>query len=164
MSTRYLSTKIRTTLSQMGRADASNGGAQFVMGNSFNTSSIEVVSLVYSHNSGVRCKGMGNTFLRAYNLRKILDVLHLELDNPYMSNDFGQCYSLEYVHIKSNGKDILLPDSSLLAEESLLYMINNAGTATITITLHATAYARAIADADVQAALQSKTNVSLASA
>jgi hypothetical protein len=48
--------------------------------------------------------------------------------------------------------------------ESIEYMITNAKTATITITLHATAYAAAQSDAGVQAALTAKPNVSLASA
>lgn len=54
--------------------------------------------------------------------------------------------------------------SPLLSTASVAYLINHAGTAAITITLHATAYARAIADADVQAALAAHTNVTLASA
>lgn len=48
--------------------------------------------------------------------------------------------------------------------ESVAYLIENAGTSVITITLHPTAYARAIADASVQAALEAHTNVTLASA
>lgn len=46
----------------------------------------------------------------------------------------------------------------------LAYIITNAGTATITITVHANVYTAAQSDAGVQAALAAKTNVSLASA
>ena len=52
-----------------------------------------------------------------------------------------------------------------LSCKSVLYMINNeAATSAITITLHADVYNRCMANADILAALQAHTNVSLASA
>ena len=77
---------------------------------------------------------------------------------------FDSCYCLERIFLRGANQSISMKNSPRLTAASVAYMITNAGTATITITLHATAYARAIADASVQAALQSKTNVSLASA
>lgn len=53
----------------------------------------------------------------------------------------------------------------LLLLESLFYMIDNkAATSPITITLHADVYNRCMANADILAALQVHTNISLASA
>ena len=80
------------------------------------------------------------------------------------SNTFLNCYSLETLSIKSLNANISFEQSSLLTPASVAYMINNAGTATFTITLHATAYAAANADAAVTAALAAHTNVTLASA
>ena len=77
---------------------------------------------------------------------------------------FYAAYSLESIQVKGLKTNMSFGRSSRLTAASVAYMINNAGTAAFTITLHATAYARAIADADVQAALAAKTNVTLASA
>lgn len=58
-----------------------------------------------------------------------------------------------------------IPQSLNLSSKSILYMITNeAATSAITITLHADAYSRAMADAEILAALETHTNVSLASA
>lgn len=77
---------------------------------------------------------------------------------------FKGCVCLESLKLKNLNKSIDFSNSLRLSTESIVYMINNTGTSTLTITLHPTAYARAIADSDVQAALQAHTNVSLASA
>ena len=56
-------------------------------------------------------------------------------------------------------------DSPLLSNESILFLINHeAATSAITITLHPDVYARVMANADILAALETHTNVSLASA
>lgn len=56
-------------------------------------------------------------------------------------------------------------DCPHLSVKSVLYAINNEkATSPITITLHPDAYARAMADADILAALEQHTNISLASA
>lgn len=55
--------------------------------------------------------------------------------------------------------------SPVLSIKSVLYMINNEkATSPITITLHADVYNRCMANADILAALEAHTNVSLASA
>ena len=52
-----------------------------------------------------------------------------------------------------------------LSVKSVLYMINNErSTSAITITLHADVYNRCMANADILAALETHTNISLASA
>ena len=55
--------------------------------------------------------------------------------------------------------------SNMLSVKSVLYMINNeAATEPITITLHADVYNSCMANADILAALEQHTNISLASA
>ena len=52
-----------------------------------------------------------------------------------------------------------------LTIKSVLYMINNeAATSPITITLHSDVYNRCMANTDILAALETHTNISLASA
>lgn len=72
---------------------------------------------------------------------------------------------LETVRIVQLASNLKMDTCSNLTSKSILYMINNeAATSAITITLHADAYARAMANADILAALETHTNVSLASA
>ena len=60
--------------------------------------------------------------------------------------------------------NLLIPSPNLSCK-SVLYMINNeAATSSITITLHANVYNRCMANADILAALEAHTNISLASA
>lgn len=99
----------------------------------------------------------GCTYLKRVEL---LDIA----SSTNMSRAINNCYSLEYLRLNKLSASVEIKQSPRLSAESVAYLITNAGTATITITLHATAYARATADASVRAALQSKTNVSLASA
>ena len=166
---RYLSSYIpvRTTMQMMGGASDSSGGAMFELGNAFNLSNVEKVVFVRA-NSGIRVKSGGNMFRNAQKLRSIVNYMRYDLDNPYLSGDFVGCYSLEDVRIRSNGKNIELPDSSLLSEASLLYMINNAGTNAFTITLHASVYDKCQSGgewySDISTALAAHTNVSLARA
>lgn len=73
--------------------------------------------------------------------------------------------NLKGIKIVSLSKSIDFKAVPNLSIKSVLYMINNeAATAPITITLHADVYNRCMANADILAALQAHTNVSLASA
>ena len=147
---RYLSSSLRTNLAIMGNASYNNGGSGFQLGNCFNNAKIEVVRINSNNNtqlgSGVAPASMGTTFRAAKYLKVILSPIRI--DNPYMSNDFVGCYSLETVYIGTKGtKSLSFPDSSRLTLASVVYMVDNsAPTSAITITLHATAYARCVAD------------------
>lgn len=77
---------------------------------------------------------------------------------------FDGCKSLKKAYLRGLKLSVSFPNSPLLTTESILYMINNAQSATITITLHASAYARAMADESILAALEAHTNISLAQA
>ena len=77
----------------------------------------------------------------------MLPIFRLDYDSPYMSNDFKNCYSLEYVHIITKTKSIDLGQSSLIPLENVVYLVQNSTpTQAITVTLHATAFARCQAD------------------
>lgn len=81
------------------------------------------------------------------------------------SNAFKDCYSLETLFLKGIKVGINFRWSPNLSKESILYLINNeAATSSIAITLHQTAYNMATNDIDIQTALQSHTNISLAQA
>lgn len=110
-------------------------------------------------------KGTSLFMTNNHSVKSVYGVIDLENVANINAGFFQNCESLERIKlygIKVNLSS--LAGSPRLTAESVAFAINNAGTATVIITLHATAYARAIADADVQAALQAHTNVSLASA
>lgn len=93
---------------------------------------------------------------------KIVSVNAEKIDD--ISGCFRNCVSLQNAFLSKLKLSVSFDNSPLLTTESILYMINNAQSATITITLHKTAYARAMADAQIQAALEAHTNISLAQA
>lgn len=97
-------------------------------------------------------------------LREILPGIDCGKITSYIDT-FDFCSSLVTVKLFKLKADISFAESPLLSKDSILYMIqNSAATSAITITLHPTAYAMAMADSEIQAALESKTYVSLASA
>jgi len=97
-----------------------------------------------------------------YKVIGILDASSYTTENQ--SRVFHYCTELKYVKIRNLKVSIILPTAPALSAESIAYMINNAQSNAITITLHADAYTRAMADSAVQTALATKTNVTLASA
>ena len=99
------------------------------------------------------------------NCPRLRDVLYINLINNSKTYTFKGFNSLTtFLGIKMKG-NFSFKDSPLLSNESILFLINNeVATSAITITLHPDAYARAMANADILAALETHTNVSLASA
>ena len=77
---------------------------------------------------------------------------------------FSACNGARNIFVKGLNKSLSLSSMSALTKESLLYIINNAKTSEITITLSAYSYTKYSADADIIAALANKSNISLASA
>ena len=105
---------------------------------------------------------MGGAFANCFNLAHI-GLLSSDISTNYSSTFYGdnKLITIKLSRISSN---IQIP-SPKLSIKSVLYMINNeAATSAITITLHADVYNRCMANADILAALQAHTNVSLASA
>ena len=103
------------------------------------------------------------TFSRATSLKRI-DASVIGNNSTVANTNFSYCPSLEYIKIVNLNYNLSISNSPNLTPECVADIVSRAGGNTITITLHPTAYARAMADADVQAALATKTNVSLASA
>ena len=78
---------------------------------------------------------------------------------------FELVQNLKTIKLAQIKTDCQIKLASNLSSKSILYMIQNeAATSAITITLHPDAYARAMANADILAALEQHTNISLASA
>lgn len=92
-------------------------------------------------------------------LRKILGIIDVS-KTSYFSECFTGCVALEEVYLKGLKGSISF-SSSPLKKPCLLYMINNAGTATISMTLRPDTLAWASTDPEVQAALANKPNVTL---
>ena len=105
---------------------------------------------------------MDYCFYRCNALRSILGSI--KCTNASFTEAFRGCELLTNIKLLNVSKDISFADSPYLSKESLLYLINNAGTSTFTITLHADTYAWASVDEDIQAALAEKTNITLQSA
>lgn len=99
-------------------------------------------------------------FYNCKKLRKILGPIDVS-KTSYFAECFTGCAALEEVYLKGLKGSISFSSSPKLNKTSLLYAINNAGTAAITITLHADTLAWVSTDADVQAALANKTNVTI---
>jgi hypothetical protein len=141
-------------------------GSHFVAAPSYglfsNANWLESVTMgdILGHNI-TKLNSASYTFYAA-RLRKVFGIVDWSSLTSTV-NPFGGAFSLEDIQLKGLKASVSLIASAHLTAASVAYMINNAGTATFTITLHATAYARATADADVQAALAAHTNVTLAS-
>lgn len=80
------------------------------------------------------------------------------------AGSFRKVGALKYINLKGLNANIDLSGASNLSMTSIVYAVTNAGTASFTITLAPAVYAAAMADADVQAALAAKSNVTLADA
>lgn len=112
----------------------------------------------------------GESFDRVFygcgKLKRIVGTLNFNYTSKKnMDGSFDGCAKLEEVSIMGLYFNVSFAQSPNLSKDSILYMVqNSAATTSITITLHPTAYAMAVADTDIQAALQEKTNVSLAQA
>ena len=141
-----------------------------------NEPNLEVL-MFQSSGTGCNASGLNYAFRKCPRLKRIAgqqkigttieDVdfyLYVNSVTSTPNNAFIELPNLESVFINSLRVSISLADSPKLLPKCVAYMVSNASTATITITLHATAYARATADPAVQAALAAHTNVTLASA
>lgn len=121
----------------------------------------QYIEIIRFTNTELQIKNIDYAFYECVNLRYIYPVLSVRYCSSFTSTFFS-CYKLTGVKIKYLHSNIDFKSCRLLNIESIIYMIENATDATITITLHPEAYERAIADEGVQTALANKTNVSLA--
>lgn len=119
----------------------------------------ESPSFLYGANSN----NFGNSFGNNNTVKSIIGPFNVDNGGTLFYPN-ASCPKLETFYMRGLKANLSLSGMPSLTAATVEYMISNAGTATITITLHATAYARAIADSGVQTALASKTNVTLAQA
>lgn len=106
-----------------------------------------------------------NSFELRYcaSLQEVRDILDFS-SRTYNFDFGGTTTNLKEIRLKGVKSNIRATYQSLLSKESVLYMIQNVGSASIVITLHATVYDALSVDSDIIAALNSKPNVTLASA
>lgn len=112
----------------------------------------------------IQSSGENNIFYKADMLIHSLTPITLK---SKIDNNFGlsSCSSIVTIKIKGIGDNLIIAKTPVLSMKSVLYMINNEkATSPITITLHADVYNRCMANADILAALEVHTNISLASA
>lgn len=96
-------------------------------------------------------------------LRRIIGDIDVSAISSF-NHAFEGCGNLRDISLKGLNAGVDFSGTPNLSMTSLEYAITNAGTATLTITLAPAVYAAAMADADVQAALAAKPNVTLADA
>lgn len=111
----------------------------------------------------IRLSQMTYTFMHCPKLAKIFNILDVSAVSSF-NHVFVECSNLRDISLKGLNANIDLSGAPNLSMTSIAYAVTNAGTATLTITLAPAVYAAAMADADVQAALTSKPNVTLADA
>lgn len=136
------------------------GGYGLTLTNStFGRSNIEVLNISsFLHSKDI------SYFLTYTPIKYIIGILRIER-NTKVTGAFDNCQELRVISLAGLGNSISFSSSSLLSIKSVLYMINNEkATAPITITLHADVYNKCMANADILAALETHTNISLASA
>lgn len=135
---------------------------------------INISSMFYSSNFLEIPMAVNNTIMKfsgqcslLFAKCKNLKYIRIKLKFDSLKNNqnmFKLCSSLEEVLCQTNSS-LYFNDCPKLSIESVLYMINNEfATSPITITLHADVYNRCMANADILAALETHTNISLASA
>ena len=99
---------------------------------------------------------------RCYRCKEILYLNMKNCTNPWFFDKFYALITFLVINMRASFN---LSNSPLLSNESILFLISHEiSTSTITLTLHPDAYSRAMADADILAALEQHTNISLASA
>ncbi len=111
----------------------------------------------------IRLSQMVYSFMHCPKLAKIFNTLDVSAVSSF-NNVFVACNNLRDISLKGLKANIDWSGAPRLSMTSIAYAITNAGTASFTITLAPAVYAAAMADADVQAALAAKPNVTLAEA
>ena len=103
-------------------------------------------------------------FLTNSHIKYIIGDLKIER-TTIVTGAFENCPELRVISLRDLGNSISFSSSPLLSIKSVLLMINNeSAISAITITLHVDVYNKCMANADILAALQAHTNISLASA
>lgn len=129
----------------------------------FNTTVYQCKNLVVVMLPNIKFNQIVASFSHCPLLTKIINILDVSAISSF-NNVFVRCNNLRDISLKGLNADINLSGAPKLSMTSIAYAVTNAGTASFTITLAPEVYAAAMADADVQAALAAKPNVTLADA
>lgn len=128
------------------------------------TSGLEVLYFGYSDTYPPKPTNLG-AIIRGASSMYIIYCLFNCINMTNIGSVADAATELKYMWLKNLKLSVKLNYCPKFANCCILYMIENeAATSPITITLHADAYNRCMANADILAALQAHTNVSLASA
>ena len=113
--------------------------------------------------STMSTNNMGYAFNYCARLCRVIGTIDVSNVSSF-NNTFVECPNLRYINLYGLNTNVNFSGDGKLSLESLIFMITNAGTATLTITLASAVYTAAMADSAVQAALAAKPNVTLANA
>lgn len=139
-----------------------NGGSQEVLNGYRCAQGNNILKVMLLCNNTLANKSIVCRVPDIFALIYCVHILGVFANNESIS--FGLAHYLETLRL-CPFYNVRLNDSSNLSVKSVLYMINNeAATSPITITLHKTVYDRCMANDTIKAALETHTNVSLASA
>lgn len=129
----------------------------------FNTTMNICNKLVAVMLPNIRLTQMVYTFMYCPKLAKIFNILDVSAVSSF-NRVFVECGDLRDISLRGLNANIDFSGAPNLSMTSIKYAVTNASPATLTITLASAVYAAAMADADVQAALASKPNITLADA
>ncbi len=155
---------VRTNLLRVGMP---NPTIQSITSFAYQNKVVEVITLntTNTYEALVMSNTFNSWFYQCSALKEIYGRLEASSSGVAFNNCFADCAKLSRVRLRRLKQDVSFADSPLLDKESLLYMINeSAATSPIVITLHADVYAWASTDSDVQTALATKPNATIASA
>lgn len=148
---------IRTNLNYNGGSQETIAGSRLTQGNT----ALQIALFTNNMREGIATA----TLFKASQFHNIYQYHILGVFYSYPLVDFSNSTHLISLKLTALDGSAIFKDASNLSMKSVLYMINHeAATSAITITLHADVYNRCMANADILAALQAHTNVSLASA
>lgn len=116
----------------------------------------------YKTNTGIVNIQGNNAYMFAFSKKLKYIYGNLNFINLISNTLFRYCLDLRIIFVKNLSSSISFKYSPKLSKHCVRYMIENASSSVITITLHPKAYEMAVADEGVQTALANKTNVSLA--
>lgn len=155
----YLSSFSKATTNYKEQGIAQIGGVSFndaCRFTSLRTINISTISV----NSCIRGFYGNNKLYRVLGTLRLNEITAV----AKVADAFRDCPYLRDVNISGLNVNLNLSSCQQLRTNSVAYMITNAKTANITITLAPAVYTAAMADSAVQAALADKTNVTLANA
>ena len=124
---------------------------------------LEILNISSINISAYSVANADYAFQNCVKLRKIIGAIRFSSSQSatHLSGIFNNCKELQSARLKNVNSSISIKWSAQFDKESLLYLIENAGTSAFTVTVHPDVYAWASTDEDIQNALTNKTNITL---